>query len=140
MPRTTIPTGTHTLTTDTAARFGAELAPRIVETIAGLYGGRLAACIEPTELPGVPVRVHIGAVVPPDLPARRYPHPLNITLAWDGREVEGLFGADGPARFARYLEALPAKLAAWQEPRQIDLPSRSQADPAVLIGGLDFER
>ncbi len=128
------------MTTDTAARFGAEFAPRIVETIAGLYRGRLAVRIELPEQAGWPVRVSISASEPSDPDARRYMHPLNIMLAWDGREVEGLFSADGALRFARYLEALPAKLAAWQEPRQIDLHSRSQADPAVLIGGLDFER
>ena len=43
------------------------------------------------------------------------------------------------ARFAGYLAALPGKLRAWQEPRGIDFGSLSQADPAILIGGLDFE-
>ena len=32
-----------------------------------------------------------------------------------------------------------AKLDAWQDARQIDLNTRTQADPTVLIGGLDFE-
>jgi len=35
--------------------------------------------------------------------------------------------------------ALPGKLDAWQEARQVDFSSRTQADPTVLLGGLDFE-
>ncbi|MNN56453.1 hypothetical protein D3C81_1713860 [compost metagenome] len=53
--------------------------------------------------------------------------------------MERLFEAGGESRFAAYLEALPAKLDAWQDARQLDLNTRTQADPAVLIGGLDFE-
>jgi hypothetical protein len=60
-------------------------------------------------------------------------------LSWDGLEVERLFASGGNLRFAEYLDALPAKLYAWQEPRRIDLGSRTQAEAEVLIGGLDFE-
>ena len=53
--------------------------------------------------------------------------------------MQRLFAKGGEVRLAGYLAALPAKLRAWQEPRGIDFRSLSQADPAILIGGLDFE-
>lgn len=60
-------------------------------------------------------------------------------MSWDSDEVDRLFGPGGDLRFAEYLDALPGKLDAWQEARQIDFGSRTQADPTVLLGGLDFE-
>ncbi|KWW37265.1 uncharacterized protein DUF5594 [Cupriavidus metallidurans] len=60
-------------------------------------------------------------------------------MSWDSYEVDRLFGLGGDLRFAEYLDALPGKLNAWQEARQIDFSSRTQADPTVLLGGLDFE-
>ncbi len=55
------------------------------------------------------------------------------------RGIERLFEAGGEARFERYLHAIPAKLVAWQGARDVDLETRSQAEFAVLLGGLDFE-
>jgi hypothetical protein len=48
-------------------------------------------------------------------------------------------GEEGPSRFAGYLAALPRKLAGWDHARELDFLSHTQADPLVLIGGLDFE-
>ena len=45
----------------------------------------------------------------------------------------------GQQRFKQYLDALPRKLRAWQVARGFDLPSRSQAEPLVLLGNLDLE-
>jgi hypothetical protein len=47
-----------------------------------------------------------------------------------------LFAAGGDQRFAEYLGALPGKLNAWQDARQFDFNSRTQADTTVLLGGL----
>lgn len=60
-------------------------------------------------------------------------------FTWDGEEIERLLGAGGKARFLRYLDAIGAKLYAWQGARELDLVTRSQAEPSVLFGGLDFE-
>jgi hypothetical protein len=46
--------------------------------------------------------------------------------------------ADGTARFAGYLAALPRKLEAWRHVRELDFVSHTQAEPSVLLGGLDF--
>ncbi len=91
----------------------------------------------PADAPGWPPRLRVTGDGPPDL--RRHQYALDITLAWDGLEVQRLFAAGGEARFAGYLAALPSKLRAWQEPRGIDFRSLSQVDPQILIGGLDFE-
>jgi hypothetical protein len=68
-----------------------------------------------------------------------YPYPLNLYLTWDSDEIERLMGEEGPSRFAGYLAALPRKLAGWDHARELDFLSHTQADPLVLIGGLDFE-
>jgi len=117
-----------------AARFDAEFAPRIAETIAGLFRHRIHA-----ELDGAqsPARLHVYGE--PFEGVRRFAHPLNIYLSWDSLEVEALFATGGEEKFALYLAALPGKLHAWQAPRQIDLGTRSQAEETVLLGGLDFE-
>lgn len=120
-----------------AQRFNAELLPRIVERVQLLSHGTLHTEILPPEAADQPARLRVWAPARPN--GGRYAYPLDITLAWDGFEVDRLFASGGELRFAEYLEALPAKLHAWQEPRQIDFNSRSQADPTVLIGGLDFE-
>ncbi|SPA26351.1 conserved hypothetical protein [Cupriavidus taiwanensis] len=124
------------MTTDFFARFEAECLPRIVDAI-GQQHRRLQLQPLPADGPGMPPRLRMTAEGPPEL--RRHPYALDVTLAWDGLEVQRLFAAGGEARFAGYLAALPSKLRAWQEPRGIDFRSLSQADPRILIGGLDFE-
>lgn len=126
-----------TLTTDFYGRFEAECLPRIVDAI-GKQHRRVQLHALPAEAPNRPPRLRMTGDGPAEL--RRHAHPLDVTLAWDGLEVQRLFGAGGEARFAGYLAALPGKLRAWQEPRGIDFGSLSQTDPAILIGGLDFER
>lgn len=125
------------MTTNFLARFESECIPRIIEAITGLYRHRVQLEVLPPEKPDRPARVRIYGDGPAEL--RRYACPLDITLAWDGLEVETLFSTGGDKRFADYLAALPGKLRAWQEPRRIDFGSLSQADPTVLIGGLDFK-
>ncbi|NOV25540.1 hypothetical protein E5S69_18725 [Cupriavidus necator] len=124
------------MTTDFYARFEAECLPRIVDAI-GRQHRRVQLHTLPAEVPNHPPRLCMTGEGPPEL--RRHPHSLDVTLAWDGLEVQRLFAAGGEARFAGYLAALPSKLRAWQEPRGIDFRSLSQADPQILIGGLDFE-
>ncbi len=72
----------------------------------------------PAEAPGLAPRLRVTGDGPPEL--RRHPYALDVTLAWDGLEVQRLLAAGGEARFAGYLAALPSKLRAWQEPRGID--------------------
>ncbi|WP_066731745.1 DUF5594 family protein [Cupriavidus sp. D384] len=120
-----------------AQRFNSDLLPRIVERVQRLSRGMLHADILPAAAPDQPACLRVWAAARPD--GGRYAHPIDITLSWDSFEVDRLFASGGDVRFDAYLEALPAKLDAWQEPRQIDFNSRTQAEPAVLIGGLDFE-
>lgn len=120
-----------------AQRFNAELLPRIVERVHRVIHGNLQADILAPEQAGQTARLRVWATASPN--GGRYPHPLNIVLSWDSIEVDRLFATGGDERFAAYLDALPAKLDAWQQPRQIDLASRTQADAVVFIGGLDFE-
>ncbi len=127
----------HSVSQDIAARFNAELAPRIAQTITDLFRGRIQVAVVPDERPGRAARVHLCGE-PFDEP-RRFAQQLNVYLSWDGLEVEGLFAAGGAEKFEHYLAALPGKMRAWQTPRQIDFGTRSQADPTVLLGGLDFE-
>ncbi|HBD37453.1 MULTISPECIES: DUF5594 family protein [Cupriavidus] len=122
---------------DPAQRFNAELLPRIVERVQRLSHGTLLADVLPPASPDLPARLRIWA--PPRSGGGRYACPLDITMSWDSYEVDRLFGPGGDLRFAEYLDALPGKLDAWQEARQIDFGSRTQADPTVLLGGLDFE-
>ncbi len=122
---------------DIAARFDAEFAPRIAEAIASLFKHRIRVEVIADDKPGRPARLRISGE--PFDESRRFSHPLNVYLSWDGLEVEALFATGGDAKFEHYLAALAGKIHAWQIPRQIDFGSRSQADPAVLIGGLDFE-
>ncbi len=125
------------MTTDFIARFETECIPRIVDALVRLYPHRLHVEVLPGSRPGWPARVRVHGQGATEL--QRFPHPLDVTLSWDGLEVEALFADGGDQRFAGYLAALPAKLRAWQEPRQLDWNSLSQADPSVLIGGLDFK-
>ncbi|WP_179401661.1 DUF5594 family protein [Burkholderia guangdongensis] len=122
---------------ETAHRFDTEFAPRIARTIAELHAGHVRTEVIPYGGHGHPTQVRIHATAHEH--AHGYTHPLNIEMTWDTDEIERLMGADGERRFARYLAALPAKLDAWQTARDLDLGSRTQADPLVLLGGLDFE-
>ncbi|MGN5480625.1 DUF5594 family protein [Cupriavidus basilensis] len=63
---------------------------------------------------------------------------MSLLPGMDSKSKPSLRKAENGALPATW-SALPAKLRAWQEPRQLDWSSLSQADPAVLIGGLDFE-
>lgn len=120
-----------------AHRFNSDLLPRIVERVQRLSRGTLHAEIQPASQSDQPACLRIWAAARQN--GGRYGHPIDITLSWDSFEVDRLFADGGDARFDAYLDALPAKLDAWQEPRQIDFNSRTQAEATVLIGGLDFE-
>jgi len=120
-----------------AHRFNTELLPRIAERVQALSRGMLHADVLPSASPDQPARLHIWAVARAG--GGRYAHPIDITLSWDSYEVDRLFATGGDLRFAEYLDALPGKLDAWQEARQVDFSSRTQAEPTVLLGGLDFE-
>jgi len=86
---------------------------------------------------GHPTRIRIHAE--PLGALRRYPNPLNLHLTWDSDEIERLMQPGGEARFAAYLQAVPRKLDAWHNAREIDFRSHTQAQAEILIGGLDFE-
>jgi len=122
---------------ETVARFDTEFAPRIAEKIVGVFATDVHADVLPYGGHGHPSCVRLWAE--PIEALRRYPHPLNLHLTWDSDEIERLMGDDGVARFASYLNALPRKLDAWHNAREIDFRSHTQADPEILIGGLDFE-
>lgn len=121
----------------TIARFDREFAPRIAAKIAGLFDTGIQAEVLPYEGHGRPTRVRIWAE--PIEALRHYPHKLNLHLTWDSDEIEGLMHEGGEARFASYLAAIPRKLEAWHYARDVDFRSHTQAEPEVLLGGLDFE-
>ena len=121
---------------ETIARFETEFAPRIAETIAGLDAG-VRVEVLPYEGHGHPTRVRVFGEAVEAL--RHYPHPLNLHLTWDSDEIERLMREGGQARFAGYLHAIPRKLDAWRNVREVDFRSHTQAEPEILIGGLDFE-
>ncbi len=115
--------------------------PRIVERVMRVVGHGVRVEILPYERAAVPTRLHVSAERAHherDDP-RGYPYSLNVFLTWDDEEIERLMGAGGEARFLRYLDAMAAKFDAWQGARDVDLATRSQAEPSVLFGGLDFE-
>ncbi|EKS67921.1 MULTISPECIES: DUF5594 family protein [Caballeronia] len=125
-----------------ALRFETEFMPRIVERVTRVVDHGVRVDILGYESPAVPTRLHVSAERAPrqgDEHRRVYPYPLNVFLTWDDDEIERLMGAGGEARFLRYLDAIGAKLDAWQGAREVDLATRSQAEPSVLFGGLDFE-
>jgi hypothetical protein len=121
---------------ETIARFDTEFAPRIAATIAGLDAG-VHVEVLPYEGHGHPTRVRVSGKTVEAL--RHYPHPLNLHLTWDSDEIERLMGEGGQARFDAYLHAIPRKLDAWRNAREIDYRTHSQAEPEILLGGLDFE-
>jgi hypothetical protein len=125
---------------ETARQFDREFAPRIASAIAALFGEHVRVEMMPYEGAGHPTRVKITGDRLPNLHGHEdYTHPLNVSLTWDSDAIRGLLQPDGEARFARYLAAIPLKLQNWQGGRAVDFGSRSQAEPAILIGGLDFE-
>jgi hypothetical protein len=128
------------VTPEQAHRFETAFMPRIVESVARLVGRGVRVDIVPYENSSSPTRLRVSAARhdSADRP-RRFPHDLNVVLTWDDDEIERLFQADGEARFLRYLDAIATKLDAWQGVRDVDLISRSQSEPTVLVGGLDFE-
>jgi hypothetical protein len=122
---------------ETLARFDHEFAPRIAATIAGLFDTGVHTEVLPYQGHGHPTRIRMWAV--PIEALRHYPHPLNLHLTWDSDEIERLMGEGGEARFSRYLNALPRKLDAWHNAREVDFRSHTQAEIEMLLGGLDFE-
>jgi hypothetical protein len=128
------------VTPEQAHRFEAAFMPRIVESVARLVGRGVRVEIVPYENSNQPTRLKVSAARhdSADRPSR-FSYDLNVFLTWDDDEIDRLFQADGEARFLRYLDAIAAKFDAWQGARDIDLSSRSQGEPAVLVGGLDFE-
>ena len=124
-----------------ALRFEAEFMPRIAESVARAVGHGVRVEILPYEESCVPSRLHASAERAPhaDGDERGYACPLNVYFTWDEEEIERLLSAGGEARFLRYLDSIGAKLDAWQGAREVDLATRSQAEPSVLFGGLDFE-
>lgn len=121
-----------------AQRFNSDLLPRIVERVQHLSRGTLHADILPAAAPDQPACLRVWAAARPN--GGRYAHPIDITLSWDSFEVDRLFASGGDLRFDAYLDALPAKLDAWQEPRQIDFNSLTQAEATVRLGGLEIGR
>jgi hypothetical protein len=122
---------------ESAVRFDKEFAPRIAEAIAAYFAKTVRTEVLPHGARGQPTRVRIHASPLDDL--GHYPHPLNLYLTWDSDEIERLMGEQGAPRFARYLSALPRKLNAWTQARELDFRTHTQGEPVALIGGLDFE-
>jgi hypothetical protein len=120
-------------------RFETEFAPRIAETITSLFDAQVRAKIIPSDDGAHPTRIQLFGEMTEREHVRHFPHPLNVDLTWDDDEIESLLTTpEGRARFQRYLNAIPRKLRNWQDARSIDFATRSQEDPAILIGGLDF--
>ncbi|HDR8968719.1 DUF5594 family protein [Burkholderia vietnamiensis] len=122
---------------ETARRFDTEFAPRIAHAIAAFFAEHVHADVVPYGGHGQPTRVHISSA--PHVHVSGFAYPLNLELTWDTDEIERLMEPDGAARFEHYLSALPKKLNAWESARDIDLASRTQEEPLVRLGGLDFE-
>jgi hypothetical protein len=129
------------LNREQALRFEAEFMPRIAEYMMRVVGRDVRVDILPYEGPRVPSRLHVnaGRAARAGGDDRGYTFPLNVFFTWDDEEIERLLRAGGEARFLRYLDAIGGKLDAWQGAREVDLATRSQAEPSVLFGGLDFE-
>ena len=118
-------------------RFEEEFAPRIAAKLASQFGPSVRVEVVPREGRGHPTRVRIVG----EASEYRHPYmyPLNLSLTWDVDEIERLMEPGGEARFAHYLEATVCKMASWETARSVDFASRTQGEPEVLIGGLDFE-
>ncbi|KWB58749.1 DUF5594 family protein [Burkholderia ubonensis] len=122
---------------ETARRFDTEFAPRIAHAIAAFFDDHVQTEVVPYGGHGHPSQVRVRSA--PHEHVSGFAHPLNLELTWDTDEIERLMAPEGEARFEQYLAALPRKLSAWQSARDVDLASRTQADPVVRLGGLDFE-
>ncbi|MFT4064045.1 DUF5594 family protein [Paraburkholderia sp.] len=122
---------------ESAVRFDKEFAPRIAEALAACFAKTVHTEVLPNGGHRQPTRVRIHAAPLEEL--GHYPHPLNLYLTWDSDEIERLMSDEGPARFARYLAALPRKLNAWTQARELDFLTHTQGEPVMLLGGLDFE-
>ncbi|RQH04157.1 DUF5594 family protein [Paraburkholderia dinghuensis] len=118
-------------------RFEEEFAPRIAAKLASQFGPAVRVEVVPREGPGHPTRVHIAG----EASAYRHPYQfaLNVSLTWDVDEIDSLFEPGGEKRFEHYLEAMARKMASWETARPIDFTTRTQGEPDVLLGGLDFE-
>jgi hypothetical protein len=124
---------------ETAWRFDQEFAPRIAAAVRRIFSGHVHVEVMPYEGAGHPTRVKITGDRLTNLHGHDdYTHPLNVLLTWDSDAIHELMQPGGEARFARYLAAIPGKLQNWEGGRAVDFGSRSQAEPAILIGGLDF--
>jgi hypothetical protein len=123
-----------------ALRFETDYVPRIAQCVVRLLGRGARVEIISYESPDKPTRLSVHAARNEAIEHdHHYPFDLNISLTWDDDEIERLLQPGGEARFLRYLDAIGAKFEAWQGVREVDLVARSQAEPAVLLGGLDFE-
>jgi len=125
------------MSSEAAHRFEVEFAPRIAAALADRFGPSVRVVVVPREGPGHPTRVRILG----DASEHRHPYrfPLDVSLTWDVDEIARLIEPGGEARFEHYLEALVRKLAAWETARPLDFATRTQGEPVVLLGGLDFE-
>ena len=118
-------------------RFEEEFAPRIAARLASQFGAEVRVEVVPHEGRGHPTRVRLWGV--PGEVRHPYAYPLNVSLTWDVDEIERLMEPGGEARFEHYLEATVRKMAAWETARPVDFATRTQGEPEILIGGLDFE-
>lgn len=120
-----------------AYRFETEFAPRIAAILASHFGPSVRVDVVPHEGRGHPTRVRLQGV--PSEARHPYAYPLNVSLTWDVDEIERLMEPGGEARFKHYLQATVRKMAAWETARPVNFASRTQGEPEVLLGGLDFE-
>jgi len=118
-------------------RFEEEFAPRIAAKLASQFGPSVHVDIVPHEGRGHPTRVRLRGLA--NEHRHPYAYPLNVSLTWDIDEIESLMEPGGEARFAHYLEATVRKMSSWESARAVDFSTRTQGEPEVLIGGLDFE-
>ncbi|MEM5330025.1 DUF5594 family protein [Paraburkholderia sp. JHI2823] len=118
-------------------RFEEEFAPRIAAKLAKQFGPSVHVDVVPGAGLGHPTSVHLRGLA--NEHRHPYVYPLNVSLTWDTDEIESLMGPGGEARFEHYLEATVRKMASWESARPVDFASRTQGEPEVLIGGLDFE-
>jgi len=118
-------------------RFEEEFAPRIAAKLASQLGPSVHIDIVPYEGHGHPTRVRLRGLA--NEHRHTYSYPLNVSLTWDIDEIERLMEPGGEARFEHYLEATVRKASSWESARAVDFTTRSQGEPEVLIGGLDFE-
>jgi hypothetical protein len=118
------------------ARFEREFAPRLAERIMSLYRkGEVSVDIVPRRGPALPTRIEVSGVTS----EVGLPHRLNVYLAWSDDAIVALLAEADTARFDRYLAALPVTIERWQRELPVDFGTRTQRDPVVMIGDLDFD-